>query len=103
MNNNSNKFFTEMIEDALKNDNMMVVNTFFISFISADNNITDEQIKENCESLIELTKVLENYPDNENLQNLKEKVIKYNDIMKNIISLGNDSLFSLSNIKLLYK
>jgi ribosomal protein L1 len=79
MDNNLNKFFTEMIEDALKNDNMMVVNMVFVSFISANNNITDEQIKENCESLIELVKVLKNYPDNEKLQNLKEKAIKYNE------------------------
>jgi ribosomal protein L1 len=79
MDNNLNKFFTEMIEDALKNDNMMVVNMVFVSFICANNNITDEQIKENCESLIELVKVLKNYPDNEKLQNLKEKAIKYNE------------------------
>jgi CO dehydrogenase/acetyl-CoA synthase delta subunit len=79
MNNNLKKFFTDMIEDALKNDNMMIVNMVFVSFISADNNITDKQIKENCESLIELIEVLNNYPNNTSLQKIKDMAIKYNE------------------------
>lgn len=76
--NNLRKFFTDMIEDALKNNNMMMVNMIFVSFISADNNITDKQIKENCEALIELIDVISNYPNNSSLQKTREMAIKYN-------------------------
>jgi len=72
------KFFTDMIEDTISNNNINLMYMVFISLISYDNNRTKEDIKNNCELLIDLISALENYPDDFKLQDIKEKAIKYN-------------------------
>jgi len=78
------EFFTDMIEDALSNNNMSIVYMVFTSLISANSNKTNNDIKKNCESLVELIDVLSNYPNNSNLQDIKEKANKYNEKYLNL-------------------
>jgi len=52
---------------------------FFVSLISYDNNLTKDEIKRNCKILDKLIKVLSDYIDNKELQDIKEKAIKYNE------------------------
>jgi len=72
------KFIKDMVEDAKLND-MSTMYMFFVSLISYDNNLTNDEIKRNCEILNELIKVLSDYSDNKELQDIKEKAIKYNE------------------------
>jgi len=62
------EFFTNMIEDALLNNDMSIVYMVFVSLISANSNKTNDDIKKNCESLVKLINVLSNYT------NLRKKV-----------------------------
>ena len=73
------EFFTNMIEDALLNNDMSIVYMVFISLISANSNKTNDDIKKNCESLVKLINVLSNYTNDSKLQDIKEKAIKYNE------------------------
>jgi len=70
-------FFKELVDCAVKED-MAILYSTFISLISYDNNRTNEDIQNNCELLKSLINVLDNYPDNEKLQDIKDKAIHYN-------------------------
>ena len=78
------EFFKDMIEDALLNNDMSIVYMVFTSLISANSNKTNNDIKRNCESLVELIDVLSNYSNSHELQNIKEKAIKYNEKYLNL-------------------
>lgn len=71
------KAFKEIIDDAVLNG-MTTLYMVFVSLISYDNNRTKDEIKQNCETINTLIEVLENYPNNKELQDIKEKLINYN-------------------------
>lgn len=73
------EFFKVVVEHALEED-MTILYRTFISLISADNNRKAEDIKTNCELLQGLINVLNEYQDNEKLQDIRNKAIQYNEL-----------------------
>lgn len=72
------QFLKDMANDAILNG-MSTMYIFFVSLISYDNNRTKGQIKQNCEILKELIEVLSDYPNNKELQIIKQQAIQYNE------------------------
>jgi len=75
------KAFKEIVDDAVLNG-MTTLYMVFVSLISYDNNLTEDEIKRNCGILDELIEILSYYPNNKELQDIKEKAIKYNEKYK---------------------
>lgn len=66
--------FEQLIKRAIKDNNMEVLYMLVATLISADNNLTEEELTENCKDINILVEVLENYKD---LQEIREMLIDY--------------------------
>lgn len=74
------ELFKNLINKSLQDDDMSVFNFVVGSLISADNNVTEEEIKKNCKSIQILIDVLSNYPENDKLHKNKQQLIQYNNM-----------------------
>lgn len=72
------EIFKTIIDNSIKENEMFIFNMIIASMISYDNNITEEEIKENCRLIDVMIESIEEYTDNKRLQDVKGKLIEYN-------------------------
>jgi hypothetical protein len=77
------EFFKNIIDKCLSNNDFTLFYILCAELVSADNNINEGCIKENCKLIDVLIDVLSEYKNFSNLQNMRNKLIEYNKGVKN--------------------
>jgi hypothetical protein len=72
--NDEQKMFEKLVEKASKENNMEILYLLVMTLITADNNLTEEELTENCRQIDMLIEILENYKD---LQEIRDMLIDY--------------------------
>lgn len=74
------ELFKNVIDQSLKMNDMVIFCILVASLITADNNVTEKEIKKNCKSIQILIDILNDYPSNDELQKTRQQLIQYNKI-----------------------
>lgn len=74
------ELFQDIINKSLEIDDMSVFNMMVVSLISSYNNVTEEEIEKNCNSIEILIEVLSKYSYNNKLQKNRQQLIAYYDM-----------------------
>jgi hypothetical protein len=74
------ELFKKIIDESIAENNMSTFYMLFVSLISYDNNMEESEIKENCRLIDILINLLNDYPNNKELQKNRRQLIEYNKI-----------------------